>query len=60
MARASIPKTSKFVHSANPLGRLGDSQKRIAGTCHQGVSKPLYGQEYLLKDFPERGGKTAP
>jgi len=34
------------------LGPLGDAPKVNCGTCHQGVSKPLYGAS-LLKDHPE-------
>lgn len=50
--------TLKPLYPANRLGPLGDSPKANCGTCHQGVSKPLYGQS-LLKDFPELGGKAA-
>lgn len=32
------------------LGKLGDVAKINCGTCHQGVYKPLYGQN-MLKDF---------
>ena len=50
--------TLKSLYPANRLGPLGDSPKDKCGTCHQGVSKPLYGQS-KLKDFPELGGKAA-
>ena len=36
--------TLKSLYPANRLGPLGDSPKDKCGTCHQGVSKPLYGQ----------------
>ncbi len=48
----------KLLYPANRLGPLSDSPKANCGTCHQGVSKPLYGQS-KLKDFPELGGKAA-
>jgi photosynthetic reaction center cytochrome c subunit len=51
--------TLKSVYPANRLGPLGDNPKANCGTCHQGVSKPLYGQS-MLKDFPELGGRAAP
>jgi photosynthetic reaction center cytochrome c subunit len=35
--------TLKSLCPANRLGPLGDSTKDNCGTCHQGVSKPLYG-----------------
>jgi photosynthetic reaction center cytochrome c subunit len=50
--------TLKSLYPANRLGPLGDSPKANCGTCHQGVSKPLYGQS-MLQDFPELGGKAA-
>jgi len=51
--------TLKPLYPVNRLGPLGDSPKANCATCHQGVSKPLYGQS-LAKDFPELGGKAAP
>lgn len=50
--------TLKSLYPANRLGPLGDSPKANCATCHQGVSKPLYGQS-MLQDFPELGGKAA-
>lgn len=50
--------TLKSLNPANRLGPLSDRPKANCGTCHQGVSKPLYGQS-MLKDFPELGGKAA-
>ena len=49
----------KSEYPANRLGPLGDAPKANCATCHQGVSKPLYGQS-MAKDFPELGGKSAP
>ncbi|MGJ0454263.1 MAG: photosynthetic reaction center cytochrome c subunit family protein [Methylocystis sp.] len=36
--------TLKSLNPANRLGPLSDRPKANCGTCHQGVSKPLYGQ----------------
>jgi len=41
------------------LGPTGDGPKLDCATCHQGVSKPLYGAS-LAKDYPELGGASAP
>ncbi len=38
-------------YPANRLGPLGDAPKVSCATCHQGVSKPFYGQS-MLEDFP--------
>ena len=35
--------TLKSLYPANRLGPLSDSPKANCGTCHQGVSKSLYG-----------------
>ncbi len=51
------PLQSKF--PATRLGPMGDGPKLDCATCHQGVSKPLYGAS-LAKDFPELGGASAP
>lgn len=37
---------------ASRLGPHGDVAKVSCGTCHQGVSKPLYGRS-MLADYPE-------
>jgi photosynthetic reaction center cytochrome c subunit len=44
----------------NRLGPLGDAPKANCATCHQGVSKPLFGVS-MLKDYPElaAAGKVA-
>jgi photosynthetic reaction center cytochrome c subunit len=34
------------------LGRMGDAPKVYCATCHQGVSKPLYGAN-MVQYFPE-------
>jgi len=49
----------KATFPAKRLGPEGDSPKVDCATCHQGVSKPLYGVS-LAKDFPELGGTAAP
>jgi photosynthetic reaction center cytochrome c subunit len=41
------------------LGPLGDGPKVDCATCHQGVSKPLYGAS-LASDYPELGAAAAP
>ncbi len=55
------------VHYLEPLaptlpayrhGPLGDGPKLACMTCHQGVSKPLYGQS-MLKDYPALNVLTA-
>jgi photosynthetic reaction center cytochrome c subunit len=51
------PLTSRF--PATRLGPLGDVAKINCATCHQGVSKPLYGQS-MLKDYPELAGRRPP
>jgi photosynthetic reaction center cytochrome c subunit len=40
------------VYPPHRLGPLGDAPKANCGTCHQGVSKPLFGAS-MLKDYPE-------
>ena len=47
------------IFPANRLGPEGDGPKLYCATCHQGVSKPLFGVS-LAKDFPELGGAPAP
>lgn len=47
----------KASYPANRLGPLGDAPKANCATCHQGVSKPLYGAS-MAKDYPELGGKA--
>jgi photosynthetic reaction center cytochrome c subunit len=47
--RASYP--------AHRLSPQGDAPKANCATCHQGVSKPLYGVS-MAKDYPELGGKA--
>ena len=49
----------RSTYPANRLGPRGDSPKLDCGTCHQGVSKPLYGAG-IAKDYPELGGAAAP
>ena len=44
------PLTAQF--PANRLGPNGDVAKINCSTCHQGVSKPLYGAQ-MAKDYPE-------
>jgi photosynthetic reaction center cytochrome c subunit len=44
------PLTAQF--PANRLGPGGDVAKINCSTCHQGVSKPLYGAP-MAKDYPE-------
>jgi photosynthetic reaction center cytochrome c subunit len=44
------PLTSRF--PPERLGPLGDVAKVSCATCHQGVSKPLYGAK-MMKDHPE-------
>jgi photosynthetic reaction center cytochrome c subunit len=44
------PLTASF--PAKRLGPLGDVAKINCSTCHQGVSKPLYGAP-MAKDYPE-------
>jgi len=46
------------VFPANRLGPLGDVAKANCATCHQGVSKPLFGMS-MAKDFPELTGPAA-
>ena len=41
------------------LGPLGDGPKVSCATCHQGVSKPLFGVS-MLKDNPELAGPASP
>ncbi len=41
------------------LGEHGDNPKLNCATCHQGVSKPLYGVS-MAKDYPELGGAATP
>ena len=48
-----VPLTSTF--PANRHGPTGDVAKVSCATCHQGVSKPLYGAP-MAKDFPGMGG----
>jgi photosynthetic reaction center cytochrome c subunit len=38
----------------NRLGTLGDGPKISCMTCHQGISKPLFGAN-MVKDYPELG-----
>lgn len=40
------------VYPDHRLGALGDAPKMACSTCHQGVSKPLYGVS-MLEDYPE-------
>jgi photosynthetic reaction center cytochrome c subunit len=50
------------LHDAFPvarLGPLGDAPKLNCATCHQGVSKPLFGQS-MLAGFPELAGPVQP
>jgi photosynthetic reaction center cytochrome c subunit len=42
----------------NRLGPHGDGPKLDCATCHQGVSKPLFGVS-LAKDYPELGGASS-
>lgn len=44
------PLTAQF--PKNRLGPTGDVAKINCSTCHQGVSKPLYGAQ-MAKDYPE-------
>ena len=53
------PDPLRSTYPANRLGPRGDSPKLDCGTCHQGVSKPLYGAG-IAKDYPELGGAAAP
>jgi photosynthetic reaction center cytochrome c subunit len=39
------------------LGPMGDIPKVNCSTCHQGLSKPLYGVS-MLKDYPELTGSS--
>jgi len=48
--------SAKFPHER--LGPLGDPPKVDCTTCHQGVSKPLFGVS-LASDYPELGGTAA-
>ncbi len=41
------------------LGPLGDAPKANCATCHQGVSKPLFGAN-MLKDYPELAAAGKP
>ena len=43
----------------NRLGPAGDGPKLNCATCHQGLSKPLFGIS-LAKNYPELGGQSAP
>ena len=52
-----VPLTSTF--PASRLGPLGDVAKVNCQTCHQGVSKPLYGVS-MFADYPELGAPKAP
>lgn len=53
-----VPLTETF--PANRRGPAGDAPKVHCGTCHQGVSKPLYGAP-MAKEFPAMGTvKSAP
>jgi photosynthetic reaction center cytochrome c subunit len=47
----------KGVFPANRLGPLGDVAKVGCATCHQGISKPLYGVS-MAKDYPELTAAT--
>ena len=49
----------KGIFPASRLGAMGDGPKVDCATCHQGVSKPLFGVS-LAKDYPELGGTPAP
>ncbi|MFY9626710.1 MAG: photosynthetic reaction center cytochrome PufC, partial [Methylocystis sp.] len=49
----------KTVYPSTRLGPHGDGPKLDCATCHQGVSKPLYGAS-MAKDYPEIGGERAP
>lgn len=51
------PLTASF--PAKRLGPLGDVAKINCSTCHQGVSKPLYGAP-MAKDYPELTGIKPP
>jgi photosynthetic reaction center cytochrome c subunit len=51
------PLKATFPHKR--LGPLGDAPKVNCTTCHQGVSKPLYGTS-LFRDFPELGAARTP
>jgi photosynthetic reaction center cytochrome c subunit len=48
----------KATFPPNRLGALGDGPKIDCATCHQGVSKPLFGVS-IAKDYPELGGTPA-
>jgi photosynthetic reaction center cytochrome c subunit len=50
----------RTAYPPNRLGPLGDAPKANCGTCHHGVSKPLFGAT-MLKDYPELAavGKVA-
>ena len=48
----------KDVFPPERLGPHGDAPKLNCATCHQGVSKPLFGVS-LAKDYPELGGTPA-
>jgi len=56
---ANYLKSLNDVFPVNRLGPTGDVPKISCATCHQGVSKPLYGVS-MAKDFPELGGQPAP
>jgi photosynthetic reaction center cytochrome c subunit len=55
-AQYLVPLTSTF--PANRLGPTGDAPKLDCATCHQGVSKPLFGVG-MLSDYPELAGRRA-
>jgi photosynthetic reaction center cytochrome c subunit len=40
------------VYPSERLGTQGDAPKAFCTTCHQGLSKPLYGMQ-MSKDYPE-------
>jgi photosynthetic reaction center cytochrome c subunit len=49
----------KATFPATRLGLAGDGPKLNCATCHQGVSKPMFGVS-LAKDYPELGGASGP
>jgi photosynthetic reaction center cytochrome c subunit len=47
----------RTVLPAHRLGPMGDAPQANCATCHQGVSRPLFGAP-MARDYPELGGAT--
>jgi photosynthetic reaction center cytochrome c subunit len=56
---ASYLQPLKATFPADRLGPLGAGPNVGCATCHQGVSKPLFGAS-MAKDYPELGGTSSP